>query len=85
MFDITISRSQASTEAEPVSSKQTAHDEEHSLKCGWGMFRPLWLQRFRTAKWALFWLCWAGAIQGMLSRRNLISDQYGNGTRARIM
>lgn len=59
-------RTQASTEAEHVSPKQTAHDEEHSLKCGWGMFRPSWLQRFRTAKWALFWLCWAGAIQGMV-------------------
>ncbi|XP_026319566.1 solute carrier organic anion transporter family member 4A1 [Hyposmocoma kahamanoa] len=30
------------------------------------MFRSSWLQRFRTAKWALFWLCWAGAIQGMV-------------------
>ncbi|KAL4713869.1 hypothetical protein ACJJTC_015523 [Scirpophaga incertulas] len=33
------------------------------VECGWGVFRPKWLQRFRTAKWALFWLCWAGAIQ----------------------
>ncbi|KAJ0182819.1 hypothetical protein K1T71_002188 [Dendrolimus kikuchii] len=40
--------------------------EARNLKCGWGMFRPHWLQRFRTAKWALFWLCWAGAIQGMV-------------------
>ena len=37
-----------------------------SLKCGWFWFRPLYLQRFRTAKWALFWLCWTGAIQGMV-------------------
>ncbi|KPJ00330.1 Solute carrier organic anion transporter family member 4A1 [Papilio xuthus] len=36
------------------------------LRCGWGAVRPAWLQRFRTAKWALFWLCWAGAIQGMV-------------------
>ncbi|KAJ2940741.1 hypothetical protein O0L34_g14852 [Tuta absoluta] len=40
--------------------------EDKSLRCGWGVFRPKWLQRFRTAKWALFWLCWAGAIQGMV-------------------
>ncbi|CAH2103005.1 unnamed protein product [Euphydryas editha] len=37
---------------------------ERDLRCGWGVLRPAWLQRFRTAKWALFWLCWAGAIQG---------------------
>ncbi|XP_076662567.1 organic anion transporting polypeptide 26F isoform X1 [Halictus rubicundus] len=37
-----------------------------NLKCGWFWFRPLHLQRFRTAKWALFWLCWTGAIQGMV-------------------
>ncbi|KAM3960858.1 LOW QUALITY PROTEIN: solute carrier organic anion transporter family member 4A1 [Aphomia sociella] len=41
-------------------------DEDHTLRCGWGRLRPKWLQRFRTAKWALFWLCWAGAIQGMV-------------------
>lgn len=42
-----------------------------NLKCGWFWFRPLYLQRFRTAKWALFWLCWAGAMQGTVSgRRN---------------
>lgn len=35
-----------------------------NLKCGWFWFRPIYLQKFRTAKWALFWLCWAGAMQG---------------------
>ncbi|XP_045524058.1 solute carrier organic anion transporter family member 4A1 isoform X1 [Pieris brassicae] len=40
--------------------------EERALRCGWGRIRPRWLQRFRTAKWSLFWLCWAGAIQGMV-------------------
>ncbi|XP_044583037.1 solute carrier organic anion transporter family member 4A1 isoform X1 [Cotesia glomerata] len=34
--------------------------------CGWFSFRPSYLQKFRTAKWALFWLCWAGAMQGMV-------------------
>lgn len=37
---------------------------EERLKCGWFWLRPKSLQRFRTAKWALFWLCWAGAMQG---------------------
>ncbi|XP_011505517.1 PREDICTED: solute carrier organic anion transporter family member 4A1 [Ceratosolen solmsi marchali] len=36
------------------------------LKCGWFWFRPSYLQKYRTAKWALFWLCWAGAMQGMV-------------------
>ncbi|XP_020709154.2 solute carrier organic anion transporter family member 4A1 [Athalia rosae] len=35
-------------------------------KCGWFWLRPKCLQKFRTAKWALFWLCWAGAMQGMV-------------------
>lgn len=34
------------------------------LKCGWLNFRPEFLQRFLSAKWALFWLCWAAAMQG---------------------
>lgn len=34
--------------------------------CGWGPFRPTALQRFRTPQWVLFWLCWAGALQGLI-------------------
>ncbi|EDW37341.1 GL26208 [Drosophila persimilis] len=33
---------------------------------GWCSFQPQWLQRFCTAKWALFWLCWGGALQGLI-------------------
>lgn len=33
-------------------------------RCGWFNFRPAWLQRYMSPKWALFWLCWAGAVQG---------------------
>ncbi|XP_064548833.1 solute carrier organic anion transporter family member 4A1 isoform X2 [Drosophila montana] len=33
---------------------------------GWLRFQPQWLQRFCTAKWALFWLCWGGALQGLI-------------------
>ncbi|KAF8778400.1 Solute carrier organic anion transporter like protein [Argiope bruennichi] len=34
--------------------------------CGWGNFRPFCLQNFRTPQWVLFWLCWAGALQGLI-------------------
>lgn len=33
---------------------------------GWEKFKPKFLQRFCNAKWALFWLCWGGAMQGKL-------------------
>ncbi|KAM7352109.1 organic anion transporting polypeptide 26F isoform 1-T1 [Cochliomyia hominivorax] len=33
---------------------------------GWSRFKPKCLQRFCTAKWALFWLCWGGAMQGLI-------------------
>ncbi|XP_034101180.1 solute carrier organic anion transporter family member 4A1 [Drosophila albomicans] len=33
---------------------------------GWRRCQPQWLQRFCTAKWALFWLCWGGALQGLI-------------------
>ncbi|XP_068085065.1 solute carrier organic anion transporter family member 4A1 [Anabrus simplex] len=39
---------------------------ESDARCGWCFLRPDFLQRFRTAKWVLFWLCWAGALQGMV-------------------
>lgn len=38
--------------------------EDH--QCGWGPFKPQICQGFRSAKWICFWLCWAGAIQGMV-------------------
>lgn len=33
---------------------------------GWGKFQPKFLQGLLSAKWALFWLCWAGAMQGLI-------------------
>lgn len=33
--------------------------------CG---FKVKIFQRFLSAKWALFWLCWAGALQGNFIR-----------------
>uniref|UniRef100_A0A8W7P9C0 Uncharacterized protein n=1 Tax=Anopheles coluzzii TaxID=1518534 RepID=A0A8W7P9C0_ANOCL len=57
--------------------KVAAGDEEPTLQrpatppprayhCGWFALRPKWMERFMTPKWALFWLCWAGAVQGQL-------------------
>ncbi|XP_071114005.1 solute carrier organic anion transporter family member 4A1-like [Haliotis cracherodii] len=40
--------------------------EDDGGSCGWGPFKPGCCQRFRNPKWVLFWLCWAGAIQGMV-------------------
>jgi hypothetical protein len=48
----------------PVDKQRSAVQEDSEARCGWCFFRPLFLQRFRTAKWVLFWLCWAGAVQG---------------------
>ncbi|PNF24215.1 Solute carrier organic anion transporter family member 4A1 [Cryptotermes secundus] len=50
----------------PADKQRSNADEDSEARCGWCFFRPLFLQRFRTAKWVLFWLCWAGAVQGMV-------------------
>lgn len=34
--------------------------------CGWACLRPRCLQRFRTPPWVLFFLCWAGFLQGLI-------------------
>ncbi|KAL7741794.1 hypothetical protein ACLKA6_000399 [Drosophila palustris] len=39
---------------------------QEEQRFGWHRFQPQWLQRFCTAKWALFWLCWGGALQGLI-------------------
>uniref|UniRef100_T1JNZ4 Solute carrier organic anion transporter family member n=1 Tax=Strigamia maritima TaxID=126957 RepID=T1JNZ4_STRMM len=41
-------------------------DDDQGGTCEWGFCRPKFLQRFRSARWVLFWLCWAGALQGMV-------------------
>jgi hypothetical protein len=45
-------------------SSRNTNGEDSLYNCGFGRWRPKWLQRFLSAKWALFWLCWAGAMQG---------------------
>nr|XP_053651830.1 solute carrier organic anion transporter family member 4A1-like [Cherax quadricarinatus] len=42
-------------------------EEEKVGDCGWLCLRPQWLQQTRTAKWVLFWLCWAAAAQGLIA------------------
>ncbi|CAL4067758.1 unnamed protein product, partial [Meganyctiphanes norvegica] len=41
-------------------------DEMEDASCGWLCLTPACLQGCRTAKWALFWLCWASTVQGMV-------------------
>jgi len=47
-------------------SVQGVVEDDDGGPCGWWTLRPTFLQKFRTPKWALFWLCWAGALQGKL-------------------
>lgn len=42
-------------------------EDDEGGSCGWWTLKPKFLQKFRTPKWALFWLCWAGALQGKLT------------------
>ncbi|KAG8226258.1 hypothetical protein J437_LFUL004815 [Ladona fulva] len=46
-----------------IAEPSAAVDDDEAKECGCCMMRPLFLRRFRTAKWVLFWLCWAGAAQ----------------------
>ncbi|KAH8282581.1 hypothetical protein KR054_008553 [Drosophila jambulina] len=48
-----------------AASTETDQDMD-SPRFGWCGWSPQWLQRFCTAKWALFWLCWGGALQGLI-------------------
>lgn len=43
---------------------ENVDNSQKQYNCGWYSFRPKFLQRLMSAKWALFWLCWAGAVQG---------------------
>ncbi|XP_050319426.1 solute carrier organic anion transporter family member 4A1 [Bactrocera neohumeralis] len=53
-----------------LSVSQTSFDamsnKEPDKMFGWEKFKPKFLQRFCNAKWALFWLCWGGAMQGLI-------------------
>ncbi|XP_014662179.1 PREDICTED: solute carrier organic anion transporter family member 4A1-like [Priapulus caudatus] len=40
--------------------------EHEDSPYGWGRLQPSCLQGMRSVKWFLFWICWAGALQGMI-------------------
>ncbi|KFM61342.1 Solute carrier organic anion transporter family member 4A1, partial [Stegodyphus mimosarum] len=41
-------------------------EDDEGAPCGWGRLQPTQLQKFRSARWVLFWLCWAGFLQGLI-------------------
>lgn len=53
-----------SSQSSPVDAAAALEAQQQQQRYGWYRFQPQWLQRFCTAKWALFWLCWGGALQG---------------------
>jgi hypothetical protein len=44
-------------------NKINDREDEKITSCGWIGIKPKCLQKFRTPRWLLFWLCWAGALQ----------------------
>lgn len=59
-----VSEKNAHGAKEIVSAPRDDAKDDGDLACGWGCIRPRWMQQFRTSKWILFWLCWAGGVQG---------------------
>lgn len=45
-----------------TSPSESIRSDRHYF--GWCNYRPKCLQNLLSAKWALFWMCWAGALQG---------------------
>lgn len=52
-----------------VSGSSDTTDERKFI--GWFGYRPKCLQSLLSAKWALFWMCWAGAVQGNVKQQKL--------------
>ncbi|KAJ8321940.1 hypothetical protein KUTeg_000411 [Tegillarca granosa] len=53
-------------EKEASLSAEITFNKENCETCGWGPLKPTWCQRFRNPPCVLVWLCFAGAIQGMV-------------------
>lgn len=47
-----------------ISSPTTNSPQNDKRYFGWCGYQPKSLQSLLSAKWALFWMCWAGALQG---------------------
>lgn len=63
---ITDSSSDSTNSRVLTSSNLDIANQDYDVKCGLFGFQPHWIQRFRTPEWVLFWLCWAGALQGFI-------------------
>lgn len=61
-----------------ISSNDTIKESE-KLSFGWIGCQPKCLQWLLSAKWSLFWMCWAGALQGKTK------EYYNNGIQIRKM
>lgn len=46
---------------------------------GWFGFQPKCLQSLLSAKWVLFWMCWAGALQGKIHILNKMLYVWSSG------
>lgn len=46
------------------------------FRFGWSKWQPKCMQSLLSAKWALFWMCWAGALQGNATRNYSLQTKY---------
>lgn len=54
-----------------IGSRTSSSDsgcESDLFRFGWSKWQPKCMQSLLSAKWALFWMCWAGALQGNATR-----------------
>lgn len=65
--NVIISTETEHTDDTLITQSLTSANDTHQDKpqFGWLNFYPKLFERFLSAKWALFWLCWAGALQGI--------------------
>ena len=56
------SNSKSNWEAD--SDDNIVNDEEDTLRCGYFLWKPEWLQGFRSPRWLLVCVCWFTFTQG---------------------
>lgn len=57
-----------------LSSSNDTLKDQGQLSFGWLGLQPRCLQGLLSAKWSLFWMCWAGALQGNDRRRRKLKQ-----------